>query len=71
MIQRNTADVWLDMVFDISLVGLMRRGTYFQFGAVLKPHIHPLTDGIFFGFDEVDILAFLDGGFEFFFHLRL
>ena len=42
----------------------MGRGPHFDFGAVLKPHVHPLAYGVLLCPDGIHFGVFLDGPLE-------
>ena len=45
--QRDCSDGWFDVVADVALVGLVRRGAYLDLRIVLIPDIHPLAHCVF------------------------
>ena len=63
--QRDTADLWLDVVFEEALAGLERRRAQLNFGVILHPHFQPCSHGVGLGPSVVDTDVFLDGFFQF------
>ena len=69
--QRNAADLRFDVVFQKTLAGLERGRSEFHLGVVLHPDFQPCSHGVSFRFAVVDTHIFLDGLFQFLFHLCL
>ena len=59
------------MVFQKALRGLERGRSEFHSGVVLHPDFQPCSHGVSFRFAVVDSHVFLDGLFQFLFHLCL
>ena len=68
---RDLPDVGLDVVVDVSPVGLVGRGTDLHLGVILEPDIHPLPHGVFLGFCLIYDLCFLNSLLQFGPGLRL
>ena len=69
--QRDTADLWLDVVFEEALAGLERRRAQLNFGVILHPDLQPCSHRVGLGPSVVDTDVFLDGFLQLFFYFRL
>lgn len=58
--ERNVANVGLDVVVDVTPVGLVGGGADFEHGVVLKPDLHPLPQCVLPCPDDVQALGVLD-----------
>lgn len=71
LIQRDIADVGLDVVFDVALISLMRGRTNLDEDVILEPHVHPLSYRVLSGFGKVQLLRVGKRLLELFTHLCL
>ena len=71
LFQRNFPDVWLDVVVDVSSIGLVGRRPNFYLCVVFKPLVHPGTHCVLPRLGDIQALAFLDSRFQLALHLRL
>ena len=71
LVQGNVADIRLDVVLDVALVGLVRGRAHLDGGVVLVPDVHPLPHRVLPHLGEVEPLGVGDGLTELFAHLRL
>ncbi len=71
IIQRDLAELRLDVVFDVAMIGQVGGWAHFDFGIVLIPHFSPVTHGVGLGPSVVDAHIFLDGFLQLFLDFRL
>ena len=64
-------DIWLDMVFNVALVGLVTGCSDFDLRNILVPCIQPRAHGVLPGLGIVDPLALDQGLLQFFLDLSL
>ena len=57
---RGGPDIRLNVVVDVTSVGLVGGGTNLHLGVVLEPDIHPLSHGVLFCLYRVDMLCLLN-----------
>ena len=69
--ERNVANVGLDVVVDVTPVGLVGGGTDFEHGVILEPDFHPLSQGVLPCPDDVQALGVLDDLLQLFLDLAL
>lgn len=69
--QRAIADVQLDAVIDVTLVGLMAGWPNLDLCYILKPLVRPCAYGVFSGFCEVNLPGFRQCALQLFFDFCL
>ena len=71
LFQRDFADIGLDVVVNVTPVGLVGGGPHLHLSVVFKPYLHPLAHGVPANLGRIQPLRFLNGGFQLCFCLRL
>ena len=60
LFQRDFADIGLDVVVNVTPVGLVGGGPHLHFGVVFKSHLHPLAHDVLASSGNIQPLCLLD-----------